>query len=288
MAWETSPSAQSALLRMLHTGAALPRISALIMQSPGWSVKSGFRLIDSWGAVVDGGVDLKIPIPVTLFENGVTFGYPPPVSTPVDLIGIANVSGGIASPLEGNMSYAGGGTPGTSAISGADAVYNQMDSLSGLRLLSLPVSVPLQLGNCMINAALQYAILEQMTARTDSLPVPLPLFDTATPTYIRLYSGSPPASADTVASGVLLGELGVLRGDYQYTTNSLGSALSLKTTRTFTPKASGVVGYARYVAANGVVIQCSVGTSLGGIVLNTLSAVTGVPLTLIYADIYSS
>lgn len=122
------------------------------------------------------------------------------------------------------------------------------------------------------STALRNAQADTVTARVDA---------GAAAGRCRIYTGTKPAGPDTAATGTLLADIAL--NDPAFAAASGGVA-----TLDVTPEpsdssanATGTAGYARFTDSDGNgVLDCSVGTSGAEVILNTLSVVSGVVVTI--------
>ncbi len=217
----------------------------------------GVSVAGRWGSVYDGAVDLLLPVAVP----DVVVSEPTPAVLKFLDLKSARMGNASSLILIGHLQTV--GLPG----SGADMI------VSGGYLVSMPLSVPAQFGTVLLSLPLRNAILNQFIAAT----TPISFFHATNAAVATFYSGSAPASADDTATGTVLATTSLLSTDFIASSSGL---INLAATRSLTPVATGTVGYMRMVSANGLTIQCGVGTLSGDVLLSSLNLTTGVVVTL--------
>lgn len=101
---------------------------------------------------------------------------------------------------------------------------------------------------------------------------------------VAIYTGSPPASPETAASGTLLCTTGNLTG-FAQASNGVGV---LNSALTFTPTVTGTAGWARWnqgAGSVGIDVDLGIASSGAGMILSTLSLVNGTPASINNASI---
>ena len=258
-------AANNLALSLIGGGAQRP-VTFVLPLSTFYGIPSGaggpsglVSLSGRWGTVYDGAVDLLLPSAV-----GATF-----LTLASAFVGASYATYSTGSGGGLGTNYFGDGYLQTAGIpgSGADMI------VSNGFLVSMPLSVPAQFGTVLISMPLRNAILNQYIAAT----TPISFFHATNAAVATFYSGSAPASADDAATGTVLATTSLLSGDFIAPTVGL---INLVATRSLTPVATGTVGYMRIVSANGLTIQCGVGTLSANVLLSSLSLTAGSSVTL--------
>lgn len=175
----------------------------------------------------------------------------------------------------------GGGTPNsgfsTVGLLVSDRIYHEQGT-EGVHVLNFSISVRDTYGTVQFNIAMRNAIVSALTtgARIAFLHATLNC-------NLKLYSGTPPATADLATTGTLLATIPLKQTNFYYPTPQRQS-LQLTATVAANAVATGTIGYARLVAANGCTIQCTAGTG-GDLTLDADTTTAAAAITLTDASI---
>ena len=118
-------------------------------------------------------------------------------------------------------------------------------------------------------------------ART-CLDAGLDLLDTAGPGEIKIYTGSPPATCETAASGTLLATLTFSATAFGASTDGTDKATASAAAITDDSSAddTGTAGYFRALESDGTVhLQGDCGTSAADMIMNTTSITSGLAVS---------
>jgi hypothetical protein len=174
-------------------------------------------------------------------------------------------------------------TPVSLSGGGGGLILDNLSSTAGVALNCTGFSIKFPKtngGTLFLNQALSDRLVDNMTA----LSTTPPQFgiNTAGASSISIYSGTPPADADSPATGTLLATWTI--GSTQVFNTPAGGSASLTGALTSAAAAAtGTATYARWTKTNGsatFVIQGSVGTSGADFLINTTSIVSGNTYTI--------
>ncbi|MFA5976499.1 MAG: hypothetical protein WC859_10110 [Elusimicrobiota bacterium] len=183
----------------------------------------------------------------------------------------ATATAGYARWIDSNNAAVFEGTVGVTS-SGADFI---LDSLAitistTTTLVAAAAKLPGTLGTVQMNSTLVDAVVDQVARNTAVIP------GLGASGTIFVYTGSAPASVESVATGTLLAQFST--GTQGWAAAAAGVA-NLVSSLTIAPVDTGTAGYARWVKG-GYTLQCSIGTTATDIIVSTTSFVSGTPVSI--------